>query len=53
MFSNNVTTDLFLKATDINQYLHYISSHHEHTIRAITYVQALRQNRNFPKRNIL
>ena len=30
-------TDLYMEPTDCHQYLHYLSSHHEHTKRSIIY----------------
>ena len=38
-------TDLCMKPTDRHQYLHYLSSHPEHTKRSIVYSQTLRVNR--------
>ena len=38
-------TDLYMKPTDRHQYLHYLSSHPEHTKRSIVYSQTLRVNR--------
>ena len=41
-FSNGpIITDLHTKATDHYQYLHYISSHSQHTKRSIVYSQSL------------
>ena len=34
--------DLYIKSTDCHQYLHYTSSHPEHTKRSIVYSQTLR-----------
>ena len=34
-------TDLHIKSTDRHQYLHYMSSHPEHTKRSIVYSQTL------------
>ena len=38
-------TDLYMKPTDRHQYLHYLSSHPEHTKRSIIYSQTLCVNR--------
>ena len=38
-------TDLFIKPTDRHQYLHYSSSHPEHTKRSIVFSQGLRVSR--------
>ena len=38
-------TDLYMKPTDRHQYLHYLSSHPEHTKRSIVYGQTLCVNR--------
>ena len=38
-------TSLFVKPTDRHQYLHYLSSHPEHTKRSIIYSQTLRLKR--------
>ena len=40
-----ISTDLCVKDTDRHQYLHYTSSHPNHTKRSIVYSQALRIKR--------
>ena len=40
-----ISTDLFLKSTGRHQFLHYASSHSEHTKRLIVFSQALRVSR--------
>ena len=40
-----ISTDLHVKGTDRHQYLHYASSHPNHTKRSIVYSQALRVKR--------
>ena len=42
---NKLSTDLYIKPTDRHQYLHYTSSHPEHTKKSIVYSQALRLSR--------
>ena len=37
-----LTTDLYIKSTDRQQYLHFTSEHPKHTIRSIIFSQALR-----------
>ena len=39
------STDLYIKPTDRHQYLHYTSSHPEHTKKSVVYSQALRLSR--------
>ena len=38
----NISTDLYVKPTDRHQFLHYTSSHTDHTKRSIVFSQALR-----------
>ena len=38
---NKLSTDLCIKSTDRNQYLHYTSSHPDHTKKSVVYSQAL------------
>ena len=46
MISNGkLSTDLYIKSTDRHQFLHYASSHPDHTKRSIIYSQALRISR--------
>ena len=46
MLSNGkLPTDLYIKSTDRHQFLHYTSSHPDHTKRSIIYSQALRISR--------
>ena len=40
-----LTTNLHIKTTDRHQYLHFTSSHPNHTKRSIVYSQALRVSR--------
>ena len=42
---NKLSTDLYIKPTDRYQYLHYTSSHPEHTNKSVVYSQALRLSR--------
>ena len=42
---NKLSTDLYVKSTDRHQYLHYTSSHPEHTKKSVVYSQALRLSR--------
>ena len=37
-----ISTDLYIKSTDRHQYLHFTSSHSNHTKRSIVYSQGLR-----------
>ena len=39
------STDLYIKPTDRHQYLHYTSSHPEHTKKSVVYSQTLRLSR--------
>ena len=41
----NISTDLYVKPTDRHQFLHYTSSHPDHTKRSIVFSQALRVSR--------
>ena len=45
LIDGKLETDLYMKPTDHNQYLHYLSSLPEHTKRSIVYSQTLRVNR--------
>ena len=45
LVNGRLLTDLYIKSTDRHQYLHYSSSHPEHTKRSIVYSQTLRINR--------
>ena len=45
LIDGKLETDLYMKPTDCHQYLHYLSSHPEHTKRPIIYSQTLRVNR--------
>ena len=38
---NKLSTDLYIKSTDRNQYLHYTSSHPDHTKKSVVHSQAL------------
>ena len=42
---SKISTDLYVKDTDRHQYLHYTSSHPNHTKQSIVYSQALRIKR--------
>ena len=42
---NRLSTNLYVKSTDRHQYLHYTSSHPEHTKKSVVYSQALRLSR--------
>ena len=42
---NKLSADLYIKSTDRHQYLHYTSSHPEHTKKSVRYSQALRLSR--------
>ena len=42
---DNISTDLYVKPTDRHQFLHYTSSHPDHTKRSIVFSQALRVSR--------
>ena len=41
----NISTDLYVKPTDRHQFLHYTSSHPDHTKRSIVFSQVLRVSR--------
>ena len=41
----NISTDLYVKPTDRHQFLHYISSHLDHTKRFIAFSQVMRVSR--------
>ena len=43
--NSKIVTDLYIKTTDRHQYLHYESSHPNHTKRSIIYSQCLRISR--------
>ena len=45
LLDNKMSTDLYIKPTDRHQYLHYSSSHPDHTKKSIVYSQTLRLNR--------
>ena len=45
LVNGKLETDLHIKSADRHQYLHYMSSHPEHTKRSIVYSQTLRINR--------
>ena len=45
LLNNKLSTDLYIKPTDRHQYLHYSSSHPDHTKKSIVYSQTLRLNR--------
>ena len=45
LLDNKLSTDLYIKPTDRHQYLHYSSSHPDHTKKLIVYSQTLRLNR--------
>ena len=45
LIDGKLETDLYMKPADCHQYLHYLSSHPEHTMRSIIYSQTLRVNR--------
>ena len=47
-----ISTDLYVKPTDRHQYLHYTSSHPNHTKRSIVYSQGLRVKRICSEENI-
>ena len=42
---NKLSTDQYIKLTDRPQYLHYTSSHPEHTKKSVVYSQALKLSR--------
>ena len=45
LLANKVCTDLYTKSTDRHQYLHYFSSHPDHTKKSSFHSQTLRLNR--------
>ena len=45
LLERKIKTDLYIKETDRHQYLHYSSSHPNHTKRSIVFSQALRMKR--------
>ena len=45
LIDGKLETDLYMKPADCHQYLHYLSSHPEHTKRSIIYSQTLHVNR--------
>ena len=45
LIDGKLETDLYMKPTDRHQYLHYLSSHPEHTKHSIVYSQTLHVNR--------
>ena len=45
LLDSKISTYLFVKSTDHHQFLHYTSSHPEHTKRSIVFSQALRVSR--------
>ena len=47
----NISTDLYVKPTAIHQFLHYTSSHPDHTKRSIVFSQALRVSRICSKKS--
>ena len=47
----NIIYDLHIKPTDRHQYLHYSSSHIEHTKQSIVFSQGLRVRRTCPCEN--
>ena len=47
----NISTDLYVKPTAIHQFLHYTSSHPDHTKRSIVFSQALRFSRICSKKS--
>ena len=50
LIDGKLETDLYMKPTGCHQYLHYLSSHPEHTKRYIIYSQILRVNRLYSLR---
>ena len=42
LIDGKLETNLYMKPTDCHQYLHYLSSHPEHTRRSTVYSQTLR-----------
>ena len=49
----NLEIDLYTQPTDRHQYLHYLSSHPQHTKCSIVYSQTLRANRLCSLKTIL
>ena len=49
--NGRISTDLFVKPIDRHQYLHYTSSHPNHTKRSIVYSQGLRVQRICTEKN--
>ena len=47
----NISTDLYVKPTDRHQFLHYTSSHPDHTKRSIVFSQVLRVSRIFSEKS--
>ena len=45
LLGNKLSTDLYSKSTDRHQYLHYMSSHPEHTKKSIVYCKSLSLSR--------
>ena len=45
LLEEKIKSDLYIKETDRHQYLHYSSSHPNHTKRSIAFSQALRMKR--------
>ena len=45
LIDGKLETDLYMKPTDCHQYLHYLSSHPQHSKRSIIYSQTLHVNR--------
>ena len=45
LLGNKLSTDLYIKSTDRHHYLHYTSSHPDHTKKSVVYSQALRLSR--------
>ena len=43
--NGNITSDLYMKATDRHQYLNHISAHPYHTKKSVVFSQALRLSR--------
>ena len=47
----NISTDLYPKATDRHQFLHYTSSHQDHTKSSIVFSQVLRVSKICPEKS--
>ena len=45
VLDRKLETTLYIKSTDRHQYLHYVSSHSEHTKRSVVFNQTLRISR--------